>query len=111
MGSRKAFVALLALVATAILATTSAAWQQVTPRRTETRLRVTSKETSSVPYLSVRGDGSTGGGGLPMPKQDDGALKRPKVGADMPHGRPPWFRVPAPSQGTLVRMELWSPLF
>jgi hypothetical protein len=33
-------------------------------------------------------------------EDDVGKLKRPKVGAEMPHGRPSWFRVPAPSQGT-----------
>jgi len=36
-----------------------------------------------------------------MPKGYDGEgreEKRPKVGADMPVGRPAWFRVPAPSQ-------------
>jgi len=53
-----------------------------------------------------RGDGSTGGGGVPMPgsnskymddNQEDGELVRPKVGAPMPDGRPSWFRVPAPS--------------
>lgn len=51
-------------------------------------------------YQLSRGDGSTGGGGLPMPRQmdDDDGLKRPKVGAEMPNGRPSWFRVPAPSQ-------------
>ena len=55
-------------------------------------------------YQRSRGDGSTGGGGLPMPRskeKDDAAgssLKRPKVGAEMPMGRPSWFRVPAPSQ-------------
>eukprot|EP00814_Leptocylindrus_danicus_P013437 CAMPEP_0116037714 /NCGR_PEP_ID=MMETSP0321-20121206/22240_1 /TAXON_ID=163516 /ORGANISM="Leptocylindrus danicus var. danicus, Strain B650" /LENGTH=391 /DNA_ID=CAMNT_0003516015 /DNA_START=40 /DNA_END=1215 /DNA_ORIENTATION=- len=58
-----------------------------------------------------RGDGMSGGGGVPMPKskekakdkandennnEDDG-LVRPKVGAEMPDGRPSWFRVPAPS--------------
>ncbi|KAL3942053.1 MAG: hypothetical protein SGBAC_003681 [Bacillariaceae sp.] len=59
----------------------------------------TKKEDAS--YIVARGDGSTGGGGLPMPKQladeDDDGLKRPKVGAEMPNGRPSWFRVPAPS--------------
>jgi hypothetical protein len=46
----------------------------------------------SIPYTVARGDGSTGGGGLPMPKQwvgeveDIGNLKRPKVGAEMPKG-------------------------
>jgi lipoic acid synthetase len=64
----------------------------------------------TVPYAVARGDGSTGGGGLPMPlrhaadKDDieeipiDPSLKRPKVGAEMPKGRPSWFKVPAPSQ-------------
>jgi hypothetical protein len=47
---------------------------------------------NSIPYTVARGDGSTGGGGLPMPKQwvgeveDIGNLKRPKVGAEMPKG-------------------------
>lgn len=54
-------------------------------------------------YKTIRGDGSTGGGGLPMPKkidpsEEDNGLRRPKVGAEMPVGRPSWFRVPAPSQ-------------
>jgi len=66
-------------------------------------------------YLVTRGDGSTGGGGLPMPKikkllkndetssgvveplKENEDLRRPKVGASMPKGRPKWFRVPAPS--------------
>ena len=70
----------------------------------------------------------TGGGGLPMPKsksgdnkgalsqnndaigdnddgEDDDGLVRPKVGAEMPKGRPSWFRVPAPSQATDSRYE------
>ena len=40
-----------------------------------------------VPYVIARGDGSTGGGGLPMPHStgEDG-LTRPKVGAAMPEG-------------------------
>jgi hypothetical protein len=70
---------------------------------------VTSKETEEQlesDYRIIRGDGSTGGGGLPMPRRvdddvvrdTDSLLKRPKVGAEMPHGRPSWFRVPAPSQ-------------
>ena len=47
---------------------------------------------NSIPYTVSRGDGSTGGGGLPMPKQwvgeveDLGDFKRPKVGAEMPKG-------------------------
>jgi N-terminal domain of lipoyl synthase of Radical_SAM family len=70
------------------------------------------------PYVLRRGDGSTGGGGLIMNsnkrmqnKDDDhrsadgnddttstAVLRRPKVGASMPMGRPDWFRVPAPPQ-------------
>mmetsp|Transcript_13880 Transcript_13880/g.20325 ORF Transcript_13880/g.20325 Transcript_13880/m.20325 type:complete len:433 (-) Transcript_13880:31-1329(-) len=81
-----------------------------------------------VPYIITRGDGSTGGGGLPMPNKsknmkqklevdmtaanantqdvddvDDDGLRRPKVGAEMPNGRPSWFRVPAPSQSEKSR--------
>lgn len=101
---KNAQAALLALVTTFL--SNSIAWQQVNSRRVVTRLHVTSKKLSAVPYVVARGDGSTGGGGLPMPKQDDESLKRPKVGADMPHGRPSWFKVPAPSQGTLERVEM-----
>jgi hypothetical protein len=59
--------------------------------------------TADVPYVVTRGDGSTGGGGLPMPKQMENhelfeSQRRPKVGAEMPRGRPSWFKVPAPSQ-------------
>mmetsp|Transcript_7713 Transcript_7713/g.8941 ORF Transcript_7713/g.8941 Transcript_7713/m.8941 type:complete len:444 (+) Transcript_7713:81-1412(+) len=64
-----------------------------------------------VPYVISRGDGSKGGGGLPMPGRqsssskhrennydmEEDILRRPKVNADMPLGRPSWFRVPAPS--------------
>jgi hypothetical protein len=48
----------------------------------------TVEEDASVSYILSRGDGSTGGGGLPMPKSkgDDDGLKRPKVGAEMPQG-------------------------
>jgi hypothetical protein len=86
-------------------------------RRKATTLRIVSQEAAStttettgatrVPYVIARGDGTTGGGGLPMPHynvsanehvDDVALLKRPKVGADMPIGRPSWFRVPAPSQ-------------
>jgi len=74
-----------------------------------------STEEVNVPYVISRGDGTTGGGGLPMPagrkskssssdhqgddseKDEDDILRRPKVSADMPLGRPSWFRVPAPS--------------
>lgn len=61
------------------------------------------------PYIVTRGDGSTGGGGLPMPAQlrtedeEEDGLRRPKVGAEMPNGRPSWFRVPAPSQSDQSR--------
>lgn len=59
-----------------------------------------SSSSSSVPYAVARGDGSTGGGGLSMPKatEEEDGLMRPKVGAEMPVGRPSWFRVPGPSQ-------------
>lgn len=79
---------------------------------------------AAVPYVVARGDGMTGGGGLPMPKskssdktdakqnnkdtddaEDDDGLVRPKVGAEMPKGRPSWFRVPAPSQAEKSRYE------
>lgn len=80
-------------------------------------------------YAALRGDGSTGGGGVAMPrskgshidvglpmalheitsdskeKQQDGLLRRPKVGAEMPKGRPSWFRVPAPSQAENSRFQ------
>jgi hypothetical protein len=40
-----------------------------------------------VSYVVSRGDGSTGGGGLPMPHTDgEDGLARPKVGAKMPEG-------------------------
>jgi hypothetical protein len=91
----------------------------------------TEKTTAKVPYSISRGDGSTGGGGRPMPNKqnnnagveqsaveegnddynEDGELKRPKVGAEMPHGRPSWFRVPAPSQGTCTIMADVTTLF
>ena len=64
-----------------------------------TSLSVASKEASEietatdkhdnevVPYVIARGDGSTGGGGLPMPNIDESdGLARPKVGAEMPLG-------------------------
>lgn len=67
------------------------------------------KTDSAQPYIVTRGDGSTGGGGLPMPAQlqtedeEEDGLRRPKVGAEMPNGRPSWFRVPAPSQSDQSR--------
>jgi hypothetical protein len=64
---------------------------------------------SSSSYAIRRGDGSTGGGGLPMKNTDDDGtmslLRRPKVGAEMPLGRPEWFRVPAPSQDSTSRYQ------
>ena len=85
------------------------------------------EDAAAVPYVVARGDGMTGGGGLPMPKskasdktdatqnkkdatdiddaEDDDGLVRPKVGAEMPKGRPSWFRVPAPSQAEKSRYE------
>lgn len=65
-------------------------------------------------YEVARGDGSSGGGGVPMKKQqkqldnsidDDDNLVRPKVGAEMPKGRPSWFRVPAPSSSEASRYQ------
>ncbi len=78
--------------------------------RSSSLLHVSTEE--EVPYIISRGDGSSGGGGLPMPnkskeqkegvsnenEEDSSSLRRPKVGAEMPKGRPSWFRVPAPSQ-------------
>jgi len=79
-----------------------------------------------LPYVVSRGDGSTGGGGLPMPKgrrndgdrdtvvggdgegkeeEEEENFRRPKVGAEMPLGRPSWFRVPAPSQAVESRYQ------
>jgi len=68
------------------------------PQRTAALHVLQDPETVSE-YMKQRGDGSTGGGGLAMPKSDDEELRRPKVGAEMPKGRPSWFKVPAPSQG------------
>jgi len=92
----------------------------------------TTSTTTSSSYVLERGDGSTGGGGLPMPKnfnihkasktksstiddiiqqeerdnhEDEDEKRRPKVGADMPLGRPSWFRVPAPSQAVESRYQ------
>lgn len=64
-------------------------------------------ETEVASYVETRGDGSTGGGGVTMPKrsiikedidEEEDGLVRPKVGAEMPKGRPSWFHVSAPSQ-------------
>jgi len=68
------------------------------------------EDADNLSYSVTRGDGSTGGGGLPMPKQtrndENDDLRRPKVGADMPKGRPSWFKVPAPSQGKEMALRL-----
>lgn len=63
--------------------------------------QLVSTSNDDVPYALKRGDGTTGGGGLvdkTATVEDGSLLRRPKVGADMPHGRPSWFKVPAPSQ-------------
>ncbi|KAL7484767.1 hypothetical protein ACHAW6_010391 [Cyclotella cf. meneghiniana] len=73
---------------------------------------------SSTKYVVSRGDGSSGGGGVPMKKpnqsgrqhvqetdEGDVNLVRPKVGAPMPIGRPSWFHVPAPSQAETSRYQ------
>ena len=72
----------------------------------------TTSSSSSSSYVITRGDGSSGGGGVPMPhhtrtaasppvhdsdEDPSSSLRRPKVGAEMPRGRPSWFKVPAPS--------------
>ena len=95
MGSlSRSFTALAFLLSNS----SSLAWQTHRPHHS-TRLAV-AKESS---YVVSRGDGSTGGGGLAMPHEteDESGLRRPKVGAEMPKGRPSWFKVPAPSQGEL----------
>lgn len=87
-------------------------------KSTSTRIAVASQdviaetqEEQNVPYMIARGDGTTGGGGLAMPhvsEEEDDGLRRPKVGAEMPVGRPSWFRVPAPSQGGWAEKKAWS---
>lgn len=70
------------------------AWQSstiFTDRRNGVALSVASNEVDEdqeqLPYVIARGDGSTGGGGLPMPNTDgEDGLTRPKVGAEMPEG-------------------------
>lgn len=81
--------------------------RSISPPSNTVVLKVTSKETNEavdyMPYFISRGDGTTGGGGLPMPNasEAESELRRPKVNAAMPKGRPSWFKVPAPSQGEL----------
>lgn len=75
------------------------AWYLTSPQKAprKTCLSVASHDTQgikttddgekAIPYSVARGDGSTGGGGLPMPNTDDeDGLTRPKVGAEMPVG-------------------------
>lgn len=97
------------LVLFSLVVKASAAFS-IRPHRPTVRLLAHQRD--SIPYVVARGDGSTGGGGKPMPQSSIDAerqqqqrqkQRRPKVGADMPHGRPSWFHVPAPSQGTLSR--------
>jgi hypothetical protein len=61
-----------------------------TPSSTTTTTTVNpTTDRSVVPYVVARGDGSTGGGGVPMPhasNEDDMSLRRPKVHAEMPEG-------------------------
>jgi len=81
-----------------------------------------SSSAESEKYVIARGDGSSGGGGVPMKKsaqqrqlqqleeeeserEEDDGLVRPKVGAPMPHGRPSWFHVPAPSADEKSRYQ------
>lgn len=98
--------------------TTTSSWStsrrsSVHPSTTQDSETSAATSDETTPYVIARGDGSTGGGGLPMPNKKntirqaesaeddverDGSLRRPKVGAEMPLGRPDWFKVPAPSQ-------------
>jgi hypothetical protein len=60
----------------------------------EATTRIDNQEQQSaehVPYVVARGDGSKGGGGVPMPRaseeeEDNAGLRRPKVNAEMPEG-------------------------
>lgn len=80
-----------------------------TKTNTETEIEVTHGGTSSSSYINQRGDGMTGGNGVidkvasNMDEEGSDLLRRPKVGAEMPHGRPSWFKVPAPSQSKTSR--------
>lgn len=78
----------------------------------------TTQSADTESYLEARGDGSSGGGGVPMKKkvadapqsladaaEDDDGMVRPKVGAPMPDGRPAWFHVPAPSADEKSRYQ------
>ena len=92
-------------------------WARSTTFKSSTRLSVLSAPDQqgqvAVPYIVARGDGSTGGGGLPMPHESENGgsgLARPKVGVEMPKGRPSWFKVPAPSQGVFLFNEDMLPL-
>jgi len=116
MGRTTSSMALL-LQSALLLLSGCQGWQPTAAARraTTTRLHVLSSQEQEVSYVVARGDGSTGGGGLPMPSssttirdpeqasssegEEEDGLVRPKVGAEMPNGRPSWFKVPAPSQG------------
>ncbi len=76
-----------------VVSRTTIAWQStsILPPRQPISLSVASRDVElkekKVSYVVARGDGSTGGGGLPMPNsKDDDGLTRPKVGAAMPEG-------------------------
>jgi hypothetical protein len=43
----------------------------------------------------------------PLAAAEEAELRRPKVGAEMPVGRPSWFHVPAPSQGASASLQLF----
>lgn len=96
------------------------------PRTTAEEISDQLEKEQVLPYAIARGDGSTGGGGVQMPKskklrrkeeavatqkndqeeiEDHEGLVRPKVGAEMPKGRPSWFRVPAPSYAQESRYQ------
>jgi hypothetical protein len=96
---------------------TSVLFSSVDEKTTTTRTTTSHEQKEQLPYIVTRGDGSTGGGGIPMKtktrrddleqgsralllldteNEDNVNLVRPKVGAEMPMGRPNWFHVPAP---------------
>jgi hypothetical protein len=100
--SQKHVSFLLFWILSCILRCTSVtAWATQRPNALSTAmLRLYSSKRDS--YVLQRGDGSTGGGGVPIPSSTE---RRPKVGADMPQGRPSWFKVPAPSQAKDSRYQ------
>jgi lipoic acid synthetase len=96
----------------------STLFSSIDEKKTTTRTTTShEQQKEQLPYIVTRGDGSTGGGGIPMKtktrrddleqgsrallqldteNEDNVTLVRPKVGAEMPMGRPNWFHVPAP---------------